>query len=77
MFFSFRSNNVPAPHSMSLQLPTSVSHSRVALALEGYDGHQEHLQERWQRHDAHVWGRPAEHHEGHRDAEPPFQPISG
>ena len=63
---------------MSLQLPTSVSHSRVALALEGYDGHQEHLQERWQG-QAHVWERQAEHHEGkrgHGDAEPPFQPIS-
>ena len=51
----FRSKNVTAPHSMSLQLPTSVSHSRVALALEGYDGHQEHLQERWQG-QAHGWG---------------------
>ena len=63
---------------MSLQLPTSVSHSRVALALEGYDGHQEHLQERWQG-QAHVWERQAEHHEGkrgQRDAEPPFQSIS-
>ena len=63
---------------MSPQLPTGVSHSRVALALEGYDGHQEHLQEQWQRY-AHVWGRPAELHEGkrsHGDAERPVQPIS-
>ena len=73
----FRSKNVTAPHSMSLQLPTSVSHSRVALALEGYDGHQEHLQQQWQRH-THGWGRQAEHHKGkrgHGDAELPFQPI--